>query len=98
MWLIKTTDKSGRERKIIGSGYNAKVIGDVLVQFGFSVKVLRVDTYRDTETGRLWCLDPEDGRRLWVSSEEDLLVKGYSEVSEDGEGSSEEDCQYVGAM
>jgi len=85
MWLIKTKDREGRERKIIGNGYNAKTIGDVLVQFGFGVRVFRVETYRDAETGKLWCIDPENGRRLWVSSEEDLFMKGYSEVFYDDE-------------
>ena len=85
MWLLKTKDKEGRERKIVGNGYNAKVVSEVLVQFGFAVKVYRVETHRDAETCRLWCIDPENGRRLWVKSEEDLFVKGYSEVHYDDE-------------
>jgi len=85
MWLLKTKDKEGRERKIVGNGYNAKVVSEVLVQFGFAVKVYRVETHRDAETSRLWCIDPENGRRLWVKSEEDLFVKGYSEVHYDDE-------------
>jgi len=85
MWLIKTTDKSGRERKIVGNGYNARTIGEMLTQFGFAVKVYRVETHRDAETSRLWCIDPENGRRLWVKSEEDLFMKGYSEVHYDDE-------------
>jgi len=97
MWLIKTTDQGGRERKIVGNGYNARTIGDVLVQFGFSVKVFRVDTYRDMETGKLWSIDPENGRRLWVSSEEDLLMKGYAEVFYDDERSGEENREDVRA-
>ena len=93
MWLIKTKDQAGRERKIIGNGYNARVIGHVLSQFGFSVKVYRVDTFRDVETGKLWCIDPEGGRRLWVGSEDDLFMKGYSEVFYDGERDCEENRQ-----
>ena len=85
MWLIKTKDREGRERKIVGNGYNARITSEVLTQLGFSVKVYRVETYRDAETGKLWCIDPEDGRRLWVSSEEDLLTKGYTEVFYDDE-------------
>jgi len=85
MWLIKTTDKSGRERKIVGNGYNARVVSEVLTQFGFAVKVYRVETHRDAETSCLWCIDPENGRRLWVKSEEDLFMKGYSEVHYDDE-------------
>jgi hypothetical protein len=85
MWLIKTKDLQGRERRIVGNGYNARTIGEVLAQFGFAVKVLRVETYRDAETSRLWCIDPESGRRLWVKSEEDLFMKGYSEVHYDDE-------------
>jgi predicted ATP-grasp superfamily ATP-dependent carboligase len=85
MWLLKTKDKEGRERKIVGNGYNARVVSEVLVQFGFAVKVYRVETHRDAETSRLWCIDPENGRRLWVKSEEDLFMKGYSEVHYDDE-------------
>jgi hypothetical protein len=85
MWLLKTKDKEGRERKIVGNGYNARTIGGVLTQFGFAVKVYRVETHRDAETSRLWCSDPENGRRLWVKSEEDLFMKGYSEVHYDDE-------------
>jgi hypothetical protein len=96
MWLIKTKDREGRERKIVGNGYNARTIGDVLAQFGFSVKVFRVETYRDAEVGKLWCIDPESGRRLWISSEEDLLMKGYAEVFYDGERSGEENRQHAG--
>jgi len=95
MWLIKTTDKSGRERKIIGNGYNARVIGDILALLGCSVKIWRVDMVRDTATSRLWCIDPENGRRLWVSSEEGLVMKGYEEVFYDGEGSSEENRKHA---
>ena len=93
MWLIKMKDKEGRERKIVGNGYNAKVIGNVLVRLGFGVKVFRVETFRDAETSRLWCIDPENGRRLWVSSEEDLFRKDYAEVFYDGERSGEENSQ-----
>ena len=93
MWLIKTKDKEGRERKIVGNGYNARTISEILCQFGFSVKVLRVDTYRDIETGKLWCIDPEDGHRLWIASEDDLLMKGYSEVHGNGERGGEENRQ-----
>jgi predicted ATP-grasp superfamily ATP-dependent carboligase len=85
MWLLKTKDKEGRERKIVGNGYNARVVSEVLTQFGFAVKVYRVETHRDAETSRLWCIDPENGRRLWVKSEEDLFMKGYSEVHYDDE-------------
>jgi len=93
MWLIKMKDKEGRERKIVGNGYNAKVIGNVLVRLGFGVKVFRVETFRDAETSRLWCIDPENGRRLWVSSEEDLFMEGYAEVFYDGERGGEENRQ-----
>jgi predicted ATP-grasp superfamily ATP-dependent carboligase len=93
MWLLKTKDKEGRERKIVGNGYNARTIGEVLTQFGFAVKVFRVETYRDAETSRLWCIDPESGRMLWVKSEEDLFIRGYSEVFPDDEF---ECCETVG--
>ena len=96
MWLIKMKDREGRERKIVGNGYNAQIISELLTQLGCSVKVFRVETYRDAEVGKLWCIDPESGRRLWVSSEEDLLRKGYAEVFYDGERSGEENRQHAG--
>ncbi len=90
MWLLKTKDMKGRERKILANGYNAKVLAEGLVAMGLPVSAVRVETYRDAETSRLWCLDPHNGRRMWVGSEEDLLFKGYTEVFYDDEASGVE--------
>ena len=85
MWLIKTKDLQGRERKILANGYSARILAEGLIACGLPVWTCRVETHRNAETSRLWCLDPQNGRRMWVGSEEDLLFKGYSEVFYDDE-------------
>lgn len=84
MWLIKSKDAEGKERLLIANGANARPICEALVSHGLPVKTYRVNTYRDFETMRLFCLD-EFGSRLWIRSEEDLLMKGYSELLTESE-------------
>ncbi len=79
MWLIKSKDAEGKERLLIANGANARPICEALVSHGLPVKTYRVNTYRDFETMKLFCID-EFGSRLWVKSEEDLLMKGYTEL------------------
>lgn len=66
------------------SGCSARTICEILVHHGLPVKAYRVNTYRDFETMRLFCLD-ENGCRFWVRSERELLEKGYSELLSESE-------------
>lgn len=84
MWLIKSKDATGKERMLIANGANARSICEALASHLLPVKTYRVNTYRDFETMKLFVLD-EFGCRLWVKSEEDLLMKGYTELLTESE-------------
>jgi hypothetical protein len=80
-WMIVSVTREGHEKRLIANGYCARIIAEVLAQHHLPVRTWRVETYRDTETMNLFVLD-EKGQRWWVVNEQDLLRKGYSEVSQ----------------
>jgi hypothetical protein len=80
-WMIVSVTREGNEKRLIANGYCARIIAEVLAQHQLPVRTWRVETYRDAETMNLFVLD-EKGQRWWVVNEQDLLMKGYSEVSQ----------------
>jgi hypothetical protein len=80
-WMIVSVTREGNEKRLIANGYCARIIAEVLAQYHLPVRTWRVETYRDAETMNLFVLD-EKGQRWWVVNEQDLLMKGYSEVSQ----------------
>jgi N-acetyl-gamma-glutamylphosphate reductase len=80
-WMIVSVTREGHEKRLIANGYCARIIVEVIAQHHLPVRTWRVETYRDAETMNLFVLD-EKGQRWWVVNEQDLLMKGYSEVSQ----------------